>query len=350
MRFLVICLVSLNVFSLEFNHQIDFFDKYQTSDNFTGIKYSLKGDYSFENDLIVFNINAQKTGNKDYDFVDITELYWNKSFDNYNFKIGVDKEFWGKVELVNVVDIINQKNNLDFEDKAKFGELMAKFSYFKKDNTYSLYYLPYFRERKFSDLSIENTTFENEKDSFALRYSTIIDNIDLGISYFNGVDRSPILSANANKFDTYYPNLEQFGVDIQLTLENILWKLEFAQKHYKAENQYSSVYGFEYLLGSTWDIGILFERAQDTNSNAVFADDVLLGARIALNDEGSSNGLIALSYDRNYKSKMLNISADKRLGNDMKLSIKSQILFDKNDDTVLKNQKNNTTITLSYYF
>lgn len=347
--FVVLLFVSFKVFGLELNHQIDFLTKQQKNDNFSGIKYNLKGNHFMDDDLIAFHVKTQQTNKNKHDFTDVTEFYWDRTSDDYSVKIGVDKEFWGKAELINVVDVINQKNNLGLETKEKLGELMAKFSHFKEDDVYSFYYLPYFREQEFSDMTVANTSFEHKKSSFALRYASVIDNIDFGLSYFNGVDKNPEFSPNGSKFDVYYPNLKQFGVDAQLTLENILWKLEFAKKYYQGKNHHSSVYGFEYLLGTQWDIGILFESMQDTDSN-LFADDVMLGLRIALNDEDSSSGLIALNYDREHHSKMLNVSLEKRFGDDIKLSIKSQSLFDKEDDTFLTNRNNNTSATLAYYF
>lgn len=82
---------------------------------------------------------------------DIRELRWLYVADNWEFRAGVNKIFWGVTESQHLVDVINQTDlveNTDTEDKL--GQPMLNLNIYKDWGTVEFYILPYFRERTFA--------------------------------------------------------------------------------------------------------------------------------------------------------------------------------------------------------
>jgi hypothetical protein len=174
-----------------------------------------------------------------------------------------------------------------------------------------------------------------------LRYKHIIDTIDLGLSYFSGVSRNhqliPTVSA-VNTFNVYYPNITQIGIDMQLTTENALYKLEYANKSYTNNDKYAMVVGVEYMFLADISINGLIEYLR-SDELSVYQNDVMLGLRFDFEDEDGTQGLVGLIYDRSYNSNILTFSGSRRLNNNAK-----------SDDILLKDVRNNVALTLFYYF
>ena len=59
-------------------------------------------------------------GDDERSHVDLRELYWRKTINQFELSIGLRKVFWGVTESAHLVDIINQTDgveNIDTEDK-----------------------------------------------------------------------------------------------------------------------------------------------------------------------------------------------------------------------------------------
>ncbi len=81
---------------------------------------------------------------------DIREAHYLHVIDDWEFRIGIAKVFWGVTESQHLVDIINQTDlveNLDTEDKL--GQPMIETTWLQDWGAVQLYILPGFRERTF---------------------------------------------------------------------------------------------------------------------------------------------------------------------------------------------------------
>jgi hypothetical protein len=332
-----------------------------TSNNYQDVKNSLILDYKaktfFEMGSSVAYIDLEfLADNNDNTLFNPIELKYKLERDDYNLGIGFDTVFWGVAESYNPVDILNRKNLLTtYETKDKLGEFMFAGEYFFENSTLSAYYLPKFYQQKFLDkdsatgFDIAKHIIEDEKNSYGVRYKHIIDNIDLGLSYFSGVSRNHQLIPTANAFNVYYPNITQIGLDLQLTTENALYKLEYANKSYTNDDKYAAVVGVEYMFIADILINGLIEYLRSDESN-IYQNDVMLGLRFDFEDEFGSEGLIGLIYDKDYGSKILTFSGSRRINNNSKIKVNLALYDAKSDDILLKDVRNNFALTLFYYF
>ena len=167
---------------------------------------------------------------------DIREALFQKYSDQWEFKFGVGKEFWGVTESQHLVDTINQTDlveNLDGEDKL--GQPMLNFSWMDDQaGTFSLFYLPYFRERTFPGVEgrlrfnppvdVDNPVFESSSENWhpdvALRWSAFFGEFDIGLHYFHGTSRDPLYQFTVNSAGEpvllpVYNLMHQTGLDLQ---------------------------------------------------------------------------------------------------------------------------------------
>ena len=156
---------------------------------------------------------------------------------------------------------------------------------------------------------------------------------DLGLTYFDGTSRDPILSVNGTgtALTPHYPLIQQLGLDLQYTGEATIWKLEVAHRRANAENYTAAVGGFEHSLPafeSGAELGLLAEYHHDTRGeslSAPFQNDLFVGARYALNDENSSELLAGAFYDLDNGSTSLRVEGSRRIGDGLKLNIEAQV-------------------------
>jgi hypothetical protein len=138
---------------------------------------------------------------------DLREFYWQKSVSDFEFQLGFRRVFWGVTELVHLVDIINQTDlveNIDGEDKL--GQPMIQSNWMSGYGTFSFYWLPYFRERTFPGtdgrlrpsvpIDQDNATYESDEEQWhqdwALRWINTLGQFDIGLAYFNGLNREDL--------------------------------------------------------------------------------------------------------------------------------------------------------------
>ena len=284
-------------------------DNLQTSvEGFFEVFYPLDSSHS-----ITINPFFRKDGvDENRDLLDIREGYWLFESDPIEVLVGFNTVFWGVTESINLVDVINQTDTGDFSGNQKLGQPMINLQFLPKYGTFSLYLLPYFRERSFSgskgrfrgltEIEKDNSEFESTESlhnlDVALRYSHYFANVDFGVSYFKGTSREPLIFPNtATGLFPYYEQINQIGLDFQYTYVDLLFKTEVIVRDGFSETYAAAVSGFEYTFYQTFDsdsdFSILIEYQHDgrsKNEPQILSDqDIFVGYRITLNDVSDSS-------------------------------------------------------------
>ncbi|HXG27564.1 MAG TPA: hypothetical protein VNJ47_01775 [Nevskiales bacterium] len=247
---------------------------------------------------------------------DIRELYWRRSAQAHEWRVGVRKVFWGVTESQHLVDVINQDDfieNIDGEDKL--GQPMINLALIRDWGTLDLFVLPYFRERSFpggegrlrpalpvdsGHPQYESGREERHVDA-ALRWARSIGQWDVGLSYFDGTNRDPRLLVNPGaprlvpdpstlppiclitpslpqcQVTVFFPSAElvprydqvrQLGLDVQAIFGGWAWKLEAIRRESDFEKFTAIAAGFEYtyvgVFGTQIDVGMLGEYLWDS--------------------------------------------------------------------------------------
>ena len=310
--------------------------------------------------------------------VDIRELSWDTSYDNWDVRIGLRKVFWGVTEFQHLVDIINQTDlvdNIDTEDKL--GQPMINVAAVQDWGTVDFFVMPYFRERNYagvkgrlrnqpfvSDSEVRYESDDEEKHvDYALRYSHYFGDWDVGLSYFKGTDRSPDLiddvDANNQPISVaYYELIDQIGVDLQVTKEHVLWKFEGIYRDSAAESYTAAGGGFEYTLpdngSSTMDVSLLSEYHADSRgeNSRTFDQDIGFGVRFGLHDAKSTAILMGFVYDLNNNGHIFSIESSQRIADNWTLVFDARFFEGQRvgDSGYDVSQDDHIEITLSHYF
>ncbi|MCK5830921.1 MAG: hypothetical protein KAH20_11535 [Methylococcales bacterium] len=310
---------------------------------------------------------------------DIRELTWLKAADDWELRVGIRKDFWGVSESQHLVDIINQTDfveNSDTEDKL--GQPMINLALINGWGTVDLYLLTGFRERTFSgnegrfrpipEIDVGEDRYEKygiEKHlAYAIRWSYSIDNWDLGLSYFYGTSRDPSILVEENnqgniQLIPYYEMIHQTGIDIQMTQDNWLWKLESIVRTGQGKAFYAGTGGFEYtfynVFESALDIGIVAEYLYDSrgsNAPVIFQDDFFAAVRLGFNDVQSTEILAGIIFDRTSSTKFYNVEASRRFGDNWKAELEVRFFSSapENDPAYIFRNDDHIRFELRYYF
>ena len=318
--------------------------------------------------------------------VDIRELTWLKAAEDWELRVGIRKVFWGVTESQHLVDIINQTDLVEAIDgEEKLGQPMINLALIRDWGTLDLFVLPGFRERTFpgvhgrlrsispvdTDQAIYESSDENKHIDVAARYAHYIGDWDFGLSYFNGTSRDPhfIPGLNSKSQPVFIPKyylIEQWGLDLQATLGDWLWKLEAINRSGQPDlsgqqKTYTALTaGFEYTLvgiaESNMDLGLIAEYLYDDrgkNAPTPFADDFMLGSRLTLNDEQSTDFLLGIIFDSNDNTRMFSLESNRRLGADWKISLEGRAFINiPNTDLLLGGMRrdNYLQLELARYF
>ena len=278
---------------------------------------------------------------------DVRQLAWIHVADQFETRVGLRRVFWGVTEFQHLVDIINQSDFVeDVDAEDKLGQPMINVSTVQDWGIVDLFVMPYFRERTFAGLEgrprlplpvfVDDARYQSSDEEqhmdYALRWYNNIDVVDIGVSYFDGTSRDPLLIPDLINGELglvpYYQQIAQWGIDAQATVGEWLLKAEAIHRQSDADNYFASQLGFEYTLvgafDSSADLGLLVEYGWDergTEATALFQNDVLVGARLALNDMASSTLLMGISQDLDYQSQSLLIEGSRRFGDSVVLSL-----------------------------
>lgn len=301
---------------------------------------------------------------------DIRELTWLKATDNWELRAGIRKIFWGVTESQHLVDIINQTDLVEALDgEEKLGQPMVNLALKNDWGTVDLFVLPGFRERTFpgadgrlrsalpvdTDHPVYESSQKDRHIDYAARWSHYIDDWDIGISYFNGTSREPRLVPNPSftALVPHYDLITQWGLDVQATIDNWLWKLEAIKRTLPDDSFTAMTAGFEYtifgVMESQSDLGIIAEIMVDDrgdDATTPFANDTLIGARLTLNDEQSTELLFGIIFDNKDSARLLNLESSRRIGNNWKVSLEGQAFINIPDDDALAGIKEDDYLQL----
>ena len=309
---------------------------------------------------------------------DIRELSWIHVGDEWEVKVGLSKVFWGVTEFQHLVDVINQTDGVeDFDGEDKLGQQMINLSLVRDWGIVDIFLLPGFRERTFAGedgrlraglvVDTDNAQYESgagEKHlDAAIRWSHTIGDFDMGLYWFHGTNRDPILQPQMISGNTvlvpYYEQMDQIGFDLQATIDSWLWKFETIHRDSSSDKYWAAQAGFEYtfygIQESAADLGVLLEYGWDErgeNADAAIQNDLFMGARLALNDAESTEVLAGISHDLDYDSQSLIVEASRRFGENWNVSIDGRF-FTADDTADLSyniKQDDHLQLTVERYF
>ena len=321
---------------------------------------------------------ATKHDNNSSNF-DIREAYVQYSGEDWSVKAGLDREFWGVTESVNLVDVINQLDLAgNLGGTQKLGQPMLKATFDRDYGEFSAYLLPYFRTRTFPDpdsafgsipeVREGDKTFESSREKrhvdFALRWSHSVGDVDMALSYFDGTNRTPTMQVGVNRdgsfFQTpHYTLLKQAGLELQYTRGSWLWKLEAVGAKNDTDHYFASIAGFEYVLPSLFDsradLSLFAEYLWDSRGDEAltpFENDVMLSARLSLNDTQSTEFSGGVIKDVSTAGVLYNLQASTRLGEKWRIGLQARVYNDipKREQFFGINQINFVNLRLTRFF
>ena len=308
---------------------------------------------------------------------DIRELYYQKAKNNWEVSIGLKKVYWGVIESNHLVDIINQTDAVEtFDGEEKLGQPMLQFSWITNNiGTFDFYYLPYHRKRTFTgregrlrfgtvidqnDLGYESGAEEWRQD-LAVRWKHYFGIFDVALSHFYGNGREPLFTFDpSGNINAFYPVINQTGLEVQVTHDAFLWKLESIYRTAEAQNFLALAAGLEYTFsnidGNGLDIGILGEYLYDERDELALTalqNDIFFGSRVAFNDTQDTSILIGGVKDLKSSSTIFSLEASRRFGSSWTAEVEARI-FSRIDasELILSNFKDDSflRISISKYF
>lgn len=332
------------------------------------------------NDSVLFKpFYRQDENDKERTHADIRELIWLHVGDDWELRTGIGKVFWGQTESLHLVDVINQTDAIEAIDgEDKLGQPMVNLSLIRDWGTTSLYLLPYFRERTFAagdgrprfalEVDTDNPLYESNDEQrnvdWAVRWQNTFGYWDVGLSYFDGTSREPILIPQIDEMSAtlqpFYPQMQQAGVDLLAVKGAWLFKFEGITRKTKAENYTAFVGGFEYtkvgVFDSSFDLGWLIEYQHDSRDNLLLVpsqNDVMLGSRIVFNDVDGTEVLLGMVQDLDETSSRTGfIEASSRINDNWKWRLDMWLFSsDLAQDPIYQYRRDDfVEISLEYYF
>ncbi len=304
---------------------------------------------------------------------DIRDFSYTWTGNDFEARVGIRKEFWGVVESVNLVDIVNQTDLVENpEGRDRLGQPMVNLSYSHEWGTFDFFLLPYFRERTFSgkegrlrlrlpidtDDPIYESAAEEHHIDFAFRYFQTVKNMDVGISHFIGTARDPlpVVAFKGSQFVLlpFYQQIKQTGLDLLMITGNWIWKFEGIYRDASSSTDYvAMVGGLEYVFDGIWntgmDLSLILEYLYDDRGEqlAVNQDDIVLGFRWAFNDVQGTSVQASITKDLDTDAWFPLIKATTRLDSHWRLSLKylglvdqpaEDLFFDLREDDFFKIQ------------
>lgn len=316
---------------------------------------------------------------------------------DWRVTLGADKVFWGKTEAFHLVDIVNQTDgveNIDEEDAL--GQPMLRVSRLTEIGTFTAFWLPVFRERTFAGVdgrlrpalpvdrsqAVITPRGGHFAQSGALRYDGVFGNADIGLSVFHGVSRDPAFAPVdfvqtpggpvPTALAPVYDAITQFGFDGQLTEGATLYKGEaiyrIGQRNLRGVEQdyFAFTGGIEHTLFgfmaesgverlANADLGLIAEYALDSrgrDATVSFQNDIILGARLALNDEADSSLLLTSAIDHQTGVAGLRAEARTRVAEGMVAEVEAQLFINGEKEALGPDLKDDSflRLTLSYFW
>ena len=337
--------------------------------------------HCFENEM---SLAASLFGRFDFEdarrsHTDVREFMMNYPLDDFEINLGIGKTFWGATEFYHLVDIINQTDLVESSDgEEKLGQPMLHVSMTPDIGDLDFYALPYFRERTFpgkagrfrSSLVVDtdNAVYESSAGQhhldFAMRYSRTFGDMDFGVYYFNGTNRSPTLveEAKANTEHVLIPHynlIQQVGADIQFVRGRWLLKYEGIYQTGGEHDYFALTGGVEYTFQSIFnthmDLGVICEYAYDDRADeatTTYDNDIMTGLRWVTNSLSSVEVLAGMMLDLDKQSRLMTVEISGRLSERIKLFADAAFFANTSSDDYLNNIRDDDYISMKigYYF
>jgi hypothetical protein len=355
---------------------------------------------------------------------DVRELFWQVIGEDFEFRLGARRVYWGVVESRHLVDIVNQTDLVeDIDSKSKLGAPMMNLALVRDWGTLDFMLLPYARARTFPGpegrprlpfpVNANEALYESRQGQhhldYATRYAGSFGPLDFGVAWFDGTARDPHLlpclrrgsglgnsasgpdcnfAASLGAGNTpaflipilqalgqapteqqvrdalvlvpYYDRLRQASLDAQFVAGSLALKLEALHRERSGNGSAAAVGGFEYSFGNVppvnADVGVLGEYLWDQDNEGLgvlFDDQVFVGTRVAFNDEASSSVLAGVTGDRrNFRTRFGGVEANRRIGEDWRVSLKARLFAEIPDDSIAKfvEKQDFVTVSLERFF
>ena len=333
-------------------------------------------------------------GDPDRTHADLREayvlMYGDVGEDEWELRLGIDRVFWGVVESRSLVDIVNQTDLVEHPDeKTKMGQPMAHFTLSGDWGALELFGITWHRQRTFPgphgrlrsglvvdhDLASYEDSAEEWHVDLAGRFTGSFGPLDIGFSVFDGTSREPALlptlAGREFVLAPYYEQIRQFGLDAQITTGAWLLKLEAIHRagaqnrrldqnfKYEEEDFAAFVVGAEYTINALWesdtDLSLIAEWTRDERgrwATNAFENDLLLAARVGLNDEQSTELSLSVLKSLDNSSRVLSAEFKRRLSDSLSLNAESSVYLDIAEEDVIYDVRQDSYIgvNLDYNF
>jgi hypothetical protein len=274
----------------------------------------------------------------------------------------------------------------DFDGEDKLGQQMINLSLVNDWGIVDLFLLPGFRERTYPSIEgrlrsplvvdEDNVYYESSAGQqhvdFAVRWAHSLGDFDVGAYWFHGTNRDPYLipysqpsTANNTQYSLqqHYVQMEQFGVDVQATLGDWLWKFESIYRDTSVEDFWATQAGFEYsfigVFDTNLDVGFLMEHSwdsrgevEDGQQGSLLQNDLFLGARLAFNNMQSSEFLMGIGSDLDHNAFSFLVEASRRFGENITASFDVRLLQSNEETDLLYTLRgdDHAQLSLAWYF
>ena len=342
---------------------------------------------------------------------DVRELYYHHIAREAELRIGARRVYWGVTESRHLVDIINQSDLVeDIDGEAKLGQPMFNTTFIGDWGSFDFFLMPYARARTFpgtdglpqlpfpvavAEAQYESSRQQTHLDS-ALRWRSSIGNADIGISFFHGTAREPLLlpclrrgsgfegTENGPNCDPEsaipdpgplpeqvvallqalglapgneeveqqildaivlvprYELIDQLSLDAQYIIGATALKLEARLRRQFGRWNLATVSGFEHtfgdVAGSGIDVGLLAEYLYEERGTLLgsrFDDDWFAGLRLGFNDIAGTQVLAGGIVEADGRNRLFSVEASRRLGNNWRLALEARIFSAIPDDDPL---------------
>ena len=349
-----------------FNQRTEGYDSKESPSLF--LKVSFYEQSNIGENLFAFTpfIRLDKNDNERTHF-DIKELSWLHIDNHWEYRTGIRIENWGVTEAINLVDIINQKDDIDqIDGDEKLGQPMINLSRVSDYGIFDIYALVGLREKKFPSamgrprlpllVNTDNAKYEssaqNKRIDFAFRWQHLLGNWQIALSKFIVTPREPVLTLATDSFDLnnfltegklrsndnptlfpFYPVIDQTGIEALYLKGNWGYKAELITQSGGRKTFYAADIGLEYNANSifttnidiSWILEYLYDSREGSQSS-IYQDDLYLASRIAFNNQASTEALLSVTYDSKSKEKIIGMESSWRHSNNIKIQFDGFII------------------------
>lgn len=306
--------------------------------------------------------------------LDAREAHWTYYGPDVELRLGFLREFWGRLEQENIVDIINQRDVVeDFKLDAKMGQpgtrLSIPFGFGRLDT----YLLTYFRERPFPGSkgryqfalpTTDRVEFESSAQQWhpdaAGRLQFFLGDAELAVSHFYGTAREPrfIPRLDGNfiprKLEPRYDLIHQTGVEAQLVKLGAVWKAEAFHRWGYRDDFFALGLGVEYEIVGVFGtrasltpyVEYYYDDRKKTEPLVPFENDVFVGARIAFNDFSDTMLYTQYTIDYDEGGLLLTLKGERRIFDDWKVIATFDMIANAKDDPALSTFRHDDRVML----